>query len=147
VLTRLPLPRRKKAVQEVLFRNIGSSAEKEAFVVETLLVPKEWLSEAKVRPSGCSTEGLDRRLMSSASGALNLQANTANYQGDPYVRYFHLVDAKFYDQACAVCIRELVPEALLREDFELAAELLAPLTAVAVSDWATSGQVRFLVCL
>jgi hypothetical protein len=72
VLTRLPLPRRKKAVQEVLFRNIGSSAEKEAFVVETLLVPKEWLSEAKVRPSGCSTEGLDRRLMSSASGALNL---------------------------------------------------------------------------
>lgn len=58
--------------------------------------------------------------------------------------YLHLIEAKLYDKACAVVVRDLVPEALLREDYALVKELLWPLSDVLVSDWQTTGQVRIL---
>ena len=106
---------REKAIKELLFRNVGSDGDKEKFVVEKLLVPAEWIAEAK--------------------------ANTANDANDPYTRYFHLLDAKLYDQAATVVVRDLLPEAVLREDHDLVRELLEPLKKVRVTDWNTTGQV------
>lgn len=84
-------------------------------MIDTLLVPAEWIAEAK--------------------------ANTANDSNDPYTRYLHLLDAKLWDQAAHVAVRDLVPEAILREDFELVRELLEPLRNARVTDWNTGGQV------
>ncbi|CED83918.1 Nuclear pore complex, Nup98 component (sc Nup145/Nup100/Nup116) [Phaffia rhodozyma] len=116
ILLHLEIPElRLSAIKEVLFRNVGTDAKKEKFVVEKLQVPAEWISEAK--------------------------ANIANYEGDPYKAYFLLIESKLYDRACAVAVHDLVPEVLLREDFALVKKLLAPLKEVKVTDWQITGQV------
>lgn len=66
---------------------------------------------------------------------------TANDANDPYSRYFHLLDAKLYDEASAVVCGDLLPEAILRDDFALVRSLLEPLRNARVSDWTTTGQV------
>jgi len=133
---------RENSIKELLFRNVGNDEEKEKFVVEKLLVPAEWIAEAKVSPS--PPLSISRAFLSlSLTFRIPFyhQANTANDRNDPYTRYLHLLDAKLYDIAATVVVRDLLPEAVLRDDHELIRELLEPLRNARVTDWNQTGQV------
>ena len=73
------------------------------------------------------------------------QANAARFgaAGDVFAEYHELVDAKLYDAAHKILVKQLAPEAVLRDDLRLLGKLCAMIGGRA-RDWEYGGKVSSL---
>ncbi|PWN50551.1 hypothetical protein IE53DRAFT_362282 [Violaceomyces palustris] len=113
---------RSKAIKELLARKVNRiDGEAEAFLVETLQIPREWIFEAR--------------------------AYEARKRDDRFQEFGLLLKAKLYVQAHEVASKYLAPEAILRGDHDLVLSLFSPFyTEVLDQDedlpgWKQGGQV------
>lgn len=139
LMVRLLACRRAKAIQEVLARHVGDiDIEQNDFLVETLKLPQEWIYSAQVRPS-CPLAPL------LSTHSTHLQALAAKHNGDVYDEYELLLEALRPNEAHAIAVLELGPEAVIRNDMALLRKLFSRFKEHEVADWESGGKVRFLL--
>ncbi|KAK4700835.1 nuclear pore complex protein Nup98-Nup96, partial [Phenoliferia sp. Uapishka_3] len=133
VLLHLEIPEcRAKAIKDLLERNANEIIEELGpeeerlegddvrfdnfvFLVQTLKIPLTWIFAA--------------------------QATAAKYTRDPYREYQLLVKAEMWNEAHAIAVTELAPEALLINSPILLRDIFSPFEARLVTKWESGGKI------
>lgn len=105
----------------------------------SLKLPLPWINEAKVT-------NMLRRLLHSALTTLSLQAMYALDRGDVYGAYELYLSAGMYNAAHDLAVRELAPDAVIRDDLELLKSLFEQFRDHPVDDWHVRGKVSGVRC-
>lgn len=113
--------RRKALVMDVLCRNIQvkSDGKVETFLSQKLLIPTEWLYEAK--------------------------ALRARHSGDDHEEAWYLLKAGHWYTSHSLLIRRIAPDAIINENYDylknFLEEFCLPDRVSTISNWGTGGQV------
>lgn len=114
--------RRKSSIVELLRRHVSLSSDyvdKDRFLWEKLLVPQEWINEAK--------------------------AVRARRDNDFHAEAFYLLKSKQWNQSHKLIIRHIAPEMIINENYDYLKGILdqmsLPEHSSVILDWTSGGQV------